>query len=63
VSSLPIKHGVKLIEVTQKLSQGMSGGPLLDSENAVVGVVHKGGPSEERDFAIHIEELNAWLTE
>jgi RNA-directed DNA polymerase len=61
VSSLPIKHGVKLIEVTQKLSQGMSGGPLLDSDNAVEGVIHKGGPGEGRDFAVHIEVLNAWL--
>lgn len=61
VSSLPVKHGVKLIEVTQKLSPGMSGGPLLSSDNAVVGIVHKGGPSEGRDFAIHIEMLNAWL--
>lgn len=63
VSSLPVKHGLKLIEVTQKLSQGMSGGPLLDSNNAVAGVVHKGGPSEGRDFAIHIEMMNAWLAQ
>ena len=61
VSSLPVKHGVRLIEVTQKLSQGMSGGPLLDSHHAVVGVVHKGGPSEGRDFAIHIDMINALL--
>ena len=47
VSSLPIKHGVKLIEVTQKLSQGMSGVPLLDSNDAVVGVVHKGGRAKD----------------
>ncbi|MER8522269.1 reverse transcriptase domain-containing protein [Mesorhizobium sp. M0644] len=63
VSSLPVKHGVKLIEVTQKLSQGMSGGPLLDGNDAVVGVVHKGGPGEGRDFAIHVEVLNDWLAE
>lgn len=63
VSSLPVKHGLKLIEVTQKLSQGMSGGPLLDGEKKVVGVVHKGGPGEDRDFAIHIEMVNAWLAE
>ena len=61
VSSLPVKRGIKLIEVTQKLSQGMSGGPLLYNDNSVTGVVHKGGPSEERDFAIHIEELNGWF--
>lgn len=63
VSSLTVKHAVSFIEVTQKLSQGMSGGPLLDSENAVTGVVHKGGPGEGRDFAIHIKELYDWLAE
>lgn len=61
VSSLPVKHSVKLIEVSQKLAQGMSGGPLLFSNNAVAGVIHKGGPDEGRDFAIHIEALNEWL--
>ena len=54
VSSLPIKSGVNLIEVTQKLSQGMSGGPLLDGKDAVVGVVHKGGQDEGRDFAVEV---------
>jgi len=29
----------------------------------VTGVVHKGGPSEGRDFAIHIAERNVWLAE
>lgn len=63
VSSLPIKNAINMIEVTQKLSQGMSGGPLLDADNAVIGIVHRGGPGEEREFAIHIEMLNAWLAE
>lgn len=63
VSSLSVKHGIDLIEVTQKLSQGMSGGPVLDNDNAVVGIIHKGGPSEGRDFAIKIEVLNVWLAE
>lgn len=63
VSSLPVKHDVKMIEVTQKLSQGMSGGPLLDRTGAVAGIIHKGGPGEGRDFAIHIEMLNDWLAE
>lgn len=62
VSSLPVKSGIKLIEVTQKLSQGMSGGPLLDSENAVVGIILKGGPGESRDFATHVEMLNKWTS-
>jgi RNA-directed DNA polymerase len=63
VSSLTTKHGIELIEVTQKLSQGMSGGPLLDEDNAVVGIVHKGGSDQERDFAIKIEVLNLWLVQ
>jgi RNA-directed DNA polymerase len=52
--TVPVKHAVNLIEVTQKLSQGMSGGPLLDKKDAVVGVVHRGGPDEGRDFAVDI---------
>jgi len=40
----------------------MSGGPLLDSDNAVVGVIYKGGPDEGRDFAVHIDMLNEWLS-
>ena len=61
VSSLPIKHGVTMIEVTQTLAQGMSGGPLLDVDGRVAGVIHRGGPAESRDFAIHIDELVSWL--
>ncbi len=54
VSSLPVKHGVDLIEVSQKLSQGMSGGPLINNKDAVVGVIHKGGVKEDKDLAIGI---------
>ncbi|PTW53883.1 RNA-directed DNA polymerase [Breoghania corrubedonensis] len=61
VSTVTIKSAVRLIEVTQKLTQGMSGGPLLDANGDVAGVVHKGGPEEGRDFAIHVEVLNSWL--
>lgn len=43
VTSLTVKSAVRKIEVEQKLSQGMSGGPLLDTDCAVVGVIHKGG--------------------
>jgi RNA-directed DNA polymerase len=63
VSSLPMKNGVRLVEVTQKIAQGMSGGPLLDAHQEVIGVNHKGGPEMARDFAVHIGELTAWLTE
>ena len=41
----------------------MSGGPLVDAYCAVAGIIHKGGPTEGRDFAVHIEMLKNWLTE
>ena len=52
-----------MIEVTQKLTQGMSGGPLLDLNDTVTGIIHKGGPDEGRDFAVHIKVLEDWLKE
>jgi RNA-directed DNA polymerase len=63
VSSLPTKRAVQMIEVTQKLAQGMSGGPIINRDHSVVGVIHKGGPDEPRDFAIHIKVLNEWIYE
>lgn len=63
VASFPARHAVQLIEVTQKLAKGMSGGPLLDGKNGVAGIIHKGGHDEDRDFAIHIDVLDAWLAE
>lgn len=63
ITSLTVKSAVQLIEVDQKLPQGMSGGPLLDADDAVAGIIHKGGPEEGRDFAIHIDMLSEWLKE
>lgn len=40
VTSLPVKSGIQLVEVQQMLTQGMSGGPLLNSEGQVIGVIH-----------------------
>jgi RNA-directed DNA polymerase len=62
ISSLPTKGAVPMIEVSQKLSQGMSGGPLLDENGAVAGINHKGGPSEARDFAVHVNALIDWIS-
>lgn len=62
ISSLPTKSAVPMIEVTQKLAQGMSGGPLLDEDGLVAGVNYKGGPSEARDFAVHVSALLDWLS-
>jgi hypothetical protein len=63
VNSLPVKSSVQLIEVSQKLAQGMSGGPILDDDGKVAAVIHKGGPEEARDFGVHIQVLMDWLKE
>lgn len=62
ISSLPVKSTVQQIEVSQKITSGMSGGPLLDQDGRVIGINHKGGPSEDRDLGIHIKELQAMLS-
>ena len=61
ISLLTARFGVQLIEVTQQLTQGMSGGPILNLGGEVVGIVHKGGPSEGRQLAIRLSELAASL--
>ena len=63
ITSLPMKQGVQQVEVDLKISQGMSGGPLLDAHGNVIAINHKGGHGEERNLAIHIDELTAWLAE
>ncbi|MBP8232853.1 MAG: trypsin-like peptidase domain-containing protein [Rhizorhabdus sp.] len=57
VTSLPIKGGVQRVEVSQELAQGMSGGPVVDAQDCVVGIVHKGGPEEARQLAVAISAL------
>ncbi|MCW5713455.1 MAG: trypsin-like peptidase domain-containing protein [Bauldia sp.] len=59
VSLLTIRSGVQMIEVTQQLTQGMSGGPILNANGEVVGVIHKGGPAEGRQLAIKVSELDS----
>lgn len=63
ITSLPIKSGVQMIEVSQELAQGMSGGPIVDAYDRVVGIVHKGGPDEARQLAIAIGVLQKWVAE
>ncbi|SFP16135.1 reverse transcriptase domain-containing protein [Qipengyuania nanhaisediminis] len=60
VSSTTVKSLINLLEVNFKFIQGMSGGPVINSNDEVVGIVHKGGPKEKRDFAIVIEEFDSW---
>jgi RNA-directed DNA polymerase len=52
-----------MIEVTQQLTQGMSGGPILDAHGEAVGIIHKGGPHEGRQLAIQLSVLLDWLKE
>lgn len=61
VSSLTVQSLVQKIEVTQQLTQGMSGGPILNAANEVVGIIHKGGPDEGRQLAVKLSELEASL--
>ena len=63
VTVLTTKFGVRLIEVTQELTQGMSGGPILNASGGVVAVIHKGGPKEGRQLAIRLSELRDWLNQ
>lgn len=60
VTSLPTKSTIDRVEVSQELSQGMSGGPVLDAHGKVVGVIHKGGPKEGRQIATAIHEVEKW---
>lgn len=60
VSSTTVRSLIKLLEVNFKLIQGMSGGPVINASDQVVGIIHKGGLEEERDFAIVIAELDSW---
>lgn len=61
VTILTRKFGVPFIEVTQQLSQGMSGGPVVDRSGNVIAVIRSGGPSEPRQFAVDVKELSAVL--
>jgi RNA-directed DNA polymerase len=63
VTAVTTKSAVQLIEVSQQLAQGMSGGPVLDAHGKVVGVIYKGGPEMGRQFAIHLSNLTKWLAE
>lgn len=57
IHSRPIKSGVRYLEVSMKLNQGMSGGPILNAVGNVIGVTHKGGKTEDKDLAVDIKEL------
>jgi RNA-directed DNA polymerase len=54
-----VRSAVKIIEVTQQLAEGMSGGPIVNADGEVVGIIHKGGPEELRQLAVRLTELEA----
>lgn len=72
ISSLTTKSAVSLIEVSQMLGQGMSGGPLMNEDYSVLGIIHKGGPvayvaedgsvSPQRQLVVAVSELMAWVS-
>jgi len=57
IVSYQTKSGVKQFVVDGKINQGNSGGPLVDMQDRVLGVAHKGGPTEAMDIAIDVQEL------
>lgn len=61
VTILTRKFGVQIVEVTQQLSQGMSGGPILDNAGKVIGIIRSGGPQEPRQFSVDVREINGTL--
>lgn len=63
VNAFKTRNLVQQFEVSQTLSQGMSGGPVINVYNQVVGVIHRGGADEQRNFAIFIKELTDWIAE
>ncbi|MEO6218140.1 MAG: reverse transcriptase domain-containing protein [Sphingomonas sp.] len=63
VTSFKVNNLVDYIEVTQTLSPGMSGGPVVDGHDTVVGIVHKGGAEEVRNLAVALKMLNDWVAE
>ena len=59
IVSQQTKSLVKQLIVDGKINQGNSGGPIVNKFGHVIGVAHKGGPSEAIDVAISIHEINA----
>jgi RNA-directed DNA polymerase len=57
VSHIVTRSTVKMLNLSFKIGQGMSGGPILDKTQRVVGLVHKGGPGELRDYGVAIDAV------
>jgi hypothetical protein len=59
----PTKHGVKLIEVSATLPDGISGGPVVNDRYQVVGIAKRGGPLENKQIAIDVSVLQELANE
>ena len=59
----PTKHGVKLIEVSATLPDGISGGLIVNDRYQVVGIAQRGGHQEAKPLAVDISELLRLATE
>ena len=51
------KHGVKLLEVSAILTDGISGGPIVNDQHQVVGIAKKGGNQERKQLGVEVSEL------
>jgi len=51
------KHGVKLLEVSATLSNGISGGPIVNDRYQVIAIAHRGGTNEHKQLGVDVSEL------
>lgn len=57
------KSGVKLLDVSAILESGISGGPVVNQRNEVVGIAVRGGGMEPKQLAVEVPELIKLLAE
>lgn len=57
------KSGVKLLDVSAVLASGISGGPVVNQRNEVVGIAMRGGGTEPKQLAVELAELMKLLAE
>lgn len=51
------KSGVKLVEVSATLGDGLSGGPIINDRDQVIAIVHKGGLTEPKQLGVDVSEI------
>jgi RNA-directed DNA polymerase len=64
ITSTQTAHAVRILNVNHSFVEGHSGGPVVDADGAVIGVVAKGNvATDNRNFAVHISEFLALMSE